>query len=81
MIHININIQLLQTKKKKRFLLYCPKLYEARLEAGTLYFLTDVLTNDAIDYLWILRFLFWMHSVYWTYRLFSDIFMYIIDIF
>ena len=41
----------------------------------------NVLTNYAIDYLWILKFLFWIHSTYWTYRLFSDTFMYVIDIF
>ena len=35
-MHININIQLLQKKKKKRFLLYCPKLHEARLKPSNL---------------------------------------------
>ena len=34
-MHININIQLLRKKEKKSFLLYCPKLHEARLEPGT----------------------------------------------
>ena len=64
-------------QKQKRFLSYCPKLHEVGLEPGPFQFVTNVRTNSAIDYLRILEFLFWMHSAYWTYRSFSDIFMYV----
>ena len=48
-------------KQKQKFLPYCPKLYGAGLEPGTFEFFT-YLPNDAVDYLWILKFLFWMNS-------------------
>ena len=48
-------------KKKKSFLQYSPKLYGAGLEPEKFEFLTYLsndLTNYAIDYLWILKYLF-----------------------
>ena len=61
---ISIDIEWLQ--KKKRFLSYFPKLHRAGLEPGTFEFVTNTLTNYAIDYSWILKFLFCIHSAYWT---------------
>ena len=55
-------------KKKKSFLPYCPQLYGAVLQPGTFEFVTylpnDLNAIDAIDYLWILKFLFSIHSVH-----------------
>ena len=54
-------------QEKKNFLTYCPKLYGTGLEPGTFEFvnyLPNDLTNYAIDYLWILKFLFWINSVH-----------------
>ena len=53
-------------KKKflKTCLSYCPKLYGTGLEPGTFEFVTYLPNNRAnytIDYLWILKFLFWIY--------------------
>ena len=50
-IPIDINIELLQRKKKKLFLTYCMKLHGTGLKPGTFEFVTNALTNYAIDYL------------------------------
>ena len=51
-------------KKKKRVLSYCLKSHRAGFEPGTVEFFTNALTNDPIDHLWILKFLFFIHSAY-----------------
>ena len=48
---ININIELLQKLEKKKFLTYCTKLHRTGLKPGTFEFVTNALTNYAIDYL------------------------------
>ena len=63
-------------KKEKKIIPYCPKLYGAKLESGTFEFVTYLLndlTNYAIDYLWILKFSFWINSVHWTHIIFRHL--------
>ena len=70
----------MQQIKKKRFPSYYPKLHGAVLEPGTFEFVTNALTSYASTTHGFLSFYF-AYTQRIESRLFSDILMYVIDIF
>ena len=59
--------------KKKLFCFIVQSCMGRDLNLGPSSLLPTYLTNYAIDSLWILKFLFWMNSVHWTYVIFRHL--------